>query len=94
MMSACQTAKGDDRASLGLAGFALRSGARSTIATLWSVNDQSTAQLMTHLYQSLSDRDPLPKAEALRQAQRSLLHNSHTSHPYFWAGFVLVGHWL
>lgn len=94
VMSACQTAKGDDRASLGLAGFALRSGARSTIATLWSVNDQSTAQLMTQLYQSLSDRDPLPKAEALRQAQRSLLHNSQTSHPYFWAGFVLVGHWL
>lgn len=94
VMSACQTAKGDDRASLGLAGFALRSGARSTIATLWSVNDQSTAQLMTQLYQSLSDRDPLPKAEALRQAQRSLLHNPQTSHPYFWAGFVLVGHWL
>jgi CHAT domain-containing protein len=92
VMSACQTAQGDDRTNLGLAGFALRSGARSTIATLWSVNDQSTARLMSALYQSLSNT--VPKAEALREAQLSLLNNPATRHPYFWAGFVLVGNWL
>jgi CHAT domain-containing protein len=54
VMSACQTAKGDDRAGLGLAGFALRSGARSTIASLWSVSDTSTAQLMKEFYNQLA----------------------------------------
>ena len=43
VLSACETAEGDLRATLGLAGMAVRSGARSTLATLWSVNDNSTA---------------------------------------------------
>lgn len=95
VLSACQTAAGDRRAALGLAGFALRSGALSTVATLWSVNDQSTAELMSEFYQQLTQVDAnLTKAESLRQAQLKLLKNPLYSHPYYWAPFVLVGNWL
>lgn len=97
VLSACQTATGDERAALGLAGMALRSGARTTLATLWSVNDQSTATLMTEFYRHLlADVNGVTqgKAEALRQAQLKLLHNSAYQHPYYWAPFVLVGNWL
>jgi CHAT domain-containing protein len=93
ILSACQTAVGDKRATLGLAGVAVRSGARSTMATLWSVQDQSTANLMVQFYKSLNQRQN-SKAEALRQGQLSLLHSTEYGHPYYWAPFVLVGNWL
>lgn len=95
VMSACQTASGDKRAALGLAGFALRSGARSTMASLWSVNDESTAKLMIEFYRQLTQKDHhMTKAQALRQAQLIVLQNPLYKHPYFWASFVLVGNWL
>ena len=96
VMSACQTAAGDNRATLGLAGFALRSGARSTIASLWSVNDQATADLMTEFYKQLAQPENrhISKAEALRQAQLAVLKNPTHNHPYFWSAFILVGNWL
>ena len=53
VFSACETARGDDRAALGLAGVAVRAGARSTLATLWQVNDSSTAELMAKFYREL-----------------------------------------
>lgn len=93
VLSACQTAEGDDRATLGLAGMAIRSGARSTLATLWAVNDDSTATLMTEFYQALSDSN-LSKAEALRSAQIKVLKDPQFSHPYYWSPFVLIGNWL
>jgi CHAT domain-containing protein len=93
VMSACQTAAGDKQASLGLAGMAVRSGARSTIATLWAVKDESTALLMTEFYRELAETQ-LNKSEALRQAQISLLKSSKFQHPFYWAPFILVGNWL
>ncbi|MEQ8998366.1 MAG: CHAT domain-containing protein [Coleofasciculus sp. B1-GNL1-01] len=93
VMSACQTAAGDNRATLGLAGFALRSGAKSTIASLWSVSDESTSKMMQEFYHQLTDLK-VSKAEALRQAQLSLLEEPLYKHPYFWASFVLIGNWL
>jgi len=72
VLSACQTAEGDTRAALGLAGLAVRSGAHSTLAALWSVDDQSTTLLMTRFYRELLKPD-ITKAEALRRAQLSLL---------------------
>ncbi|MGK7903329.1 MAG: CHAT domain-containing protein [Hormoscilla sp.] len=93
VLSACQTADGDSRAALGLAGMAVRSGARSTLATLWSVNDQSTAELMIEFYRQLTKRD-ITKAQALRAAQLALLKDRRYNHPFFWAPFVLVGNWL
>ncbi|MEQ8382005.1 MAG: CHAT domain-containing protein [Coleofasciculus sp. A1-SPW-01] len=93
VLSACQTAAGDQRAALGIAGVAVRSGARSTLATLWSVDDQSTAMLMVKFYQELAQAD-VTKAEALRQAQVALLQQSRFRHPYYWTPFVLLGNWL
>lgn len=93
ILSACQTAKGDKRAVLGLAGVAVRSGARSTMASLWNVDDQSTSELISQFYKILS-QSGVSKAEALRQAQLSLLHSSEYQHPFYWASFILVGNWL
>ncbi|WP_094672920.1 CHAT domain-containing protein [Hydrocoleum sp. CS-953] len=83
ILSACQTAAGDNRAGLGLAGLALRSGARSTLATLWSVDDLSTAEFMIDFYQVLTTKSEtnLTKAEALRQAQIALIKNPQYNHP-------------
>ncbi|WP_448269283.1 CHAT domain-containing protein [Nostoc sp. DSM 114159] len=93
VLSACDTAAGDDRAVLGLAGLAVKSGARSTIATLWPVKDRAAAMLMTRFYDQL--RQPkITKAEALRQAQISLIHQTDFHEPFFWSGFVLIGNWI
>ncbi len=93
VLSACQTATGDKRATLGLAGLAVRSGARSTLATLWSVEDRSTARLMSEFYRELTQTE-VSKAEALRQAQLTLLKKSNYQHPFYWAPFILIGNWL
>ncbi|AFY82206.1 CHAT domain-containing protein [Oscillatoria acuminata] len=93
VFSACQTATGDKRAALGLAGMAVRSGARSTLATLWSVKDDSTSQLMADFYREFS-LGQISKAEALRRAQVALLQQPEYQHPFYWAPFILVGNWL
>jgi CHAT domain-containing protein len=90
VLSACKTAVGDKRAALGLAGVAVQAGARSTLATLWSVDDESTANLMSRFYQEL--KTGVNKAEALRRAQLAVFTQQKS--PYFWAPFVLVGNWL
>ncbi|MBW4509310.1 MAG: CHAT domain-containing protein [Scytonematopsis contorta HA4267-MV1] len=92
VLSACETATGDRRAALGLAGIAVRSGARSTLASLWRINDKSTAVLMGKFYEQLSKNPQISKAEALRQAQLYVLHSQE--HPVYWAPYVLVGNWL
>ena len=93
ILSACQTATGDDRAALGLAGVAIRSGARSTVATLWSIQDDSTAKLITQFYQALKTPG-MSKAQALREAQLSLLRLPKYQHPFYWSAFILLGNWL
>ncbi|HEY9834758.1 MAG TPA: CHAT domain-containing protein, partial [Stenomitos sp.] len=93
VLSACQTATGDRRAALGLAGLAVRSGARSTLATLWSVNDRSTAFFMVEFYRELG-QPGVTKAQALRSAQLALLKQPQYEHPYYWAPFILLGNWL
>ncbi|WP_017318553.1 CHAT domain-containing protein [Mastigocladopsis repens] len=90
VLSACKTALGDKRAALGLAGVAVQAGARSTLATLWSVDDESTANLMSKFYQQLNAG--VNKAEALQRAQLAIFAQEKS--PYFWAPFVLVGNWL
>ncbi|EHC08376.1 tetratricopeptide domain-containing protein [Fischerella thermalis JSC-11] len=95
VLSACETAIGDQRATLGLAGVAVRSGARSTMATLWSVQDESTAKFMGNLYSQLEQakKTKINKAQALQQAQLALLNDQQYSNPHFWAPFVVVGNW-
>ena len=95
ILSACQTAEGDKRAALGLAGVAVRAGARSTVATLWSVNDQSTSEFMSQFYAELA-KPNITRAKALCLVQRSFLqHNDKEyQHPKHWAPFILVGNWV
>ncbi|MFE1745009.1 CHAT domain-containing protein [Coleofasciculus sp. H7-2] len=94
VLSACETAVGDERAALGLAGVAVKAGARSTLATLWQVDDESTAKSMIRFYQELKDTK-VSKAEALRRAQLWLMQqDSKYKSPYYWAPFILVGNWL
>ncbi len=92
VLSACQTATGDKHATLGLAGMAVRARTKSTIASLWSVNDQSTRLLMNNFYENLTIKK-LGKAESLKLAQQSLLRNPDYRSPFYWAPFVLVGNW-
>lgn len=93
VLSACETAVGDNLSVLGLAGISIRSGARSTLASLWQVDDLATSQLMGEFYQRLGKAE-ISKAEAIRQAQLSMLQQSDYQHPYFWSAFVLLGNWL
>ncbi|HEY9817953.1 MAG TPA: CHAT domain-containing protein [Candidatus Obscuribacterales bacterium] len=92
VLSACKTADGNPQAALGLAGMAVQSGARSTLATLWVVNDATTARLMARFYQELAQSPS--KAEALRRAQVALIQEGDQIKPFHWAPFVLVGNWL
>ena len=92
VLSACDTAAGDNRAVLGLAGLAVKSGARSTIASLWPVKDRATVALMNSFYENLL-KPGTTKAEALRQAQLNIMKNTDFQEPFFWSAFVLVGNW-
>ena len=92
-LSACSTAAGDERAALGLAGIAIKAGARTALASLWFINDESTSILVSRFYEQLG-RPNTSMAEALRQAQLSLLAERRTRHPGYWAPFLLIGNWL
>jgi CHAT domain-containing protein len=93
-LSACQTAAGDDRATLGLAGMAYKSGARSVLATLWYVNDEVSSILMPSFYrQFIEPGRHQSKAEILRQCQVSLLKDTRFRHPCYWAPYILIGNW-
>jgi CHAT domain-containing protein len=59
------------------------------MATLWPVQDRATADLLTRFYTAL--RAGRPEAEALAEAQRGMLRNPRTAHPFYWAGFTLSG---
>ncbi len=72
VFSACQTALGNKEAELGFAGSALKAGVRSTIASLWLVNDEGSLGLMTKFYDAI--RTTPTKAEAMRQAQIAMLN--------------------
>jgi CHAT domain-containing protein len=92
VLSACETATGDNRATLGLAGVAIKARTKSTIASLWKVNDRATQLLMANFYQNLVTKK-LSKAESLKLAQQSLIQHAQYRSPYYWAAFVLVGNW-
>ncbi|MBF2064498.1 MAG: CHAT domain-containing protein [Calothrix sp. C42_A2020_038] len=92
VLSACQTAQGDKRAALGLAGVAIRAGSSSTLASLWQIDDESTAMFVGHFYRELKAK--ASKAEALRQAQLELLKHPNYRVPSYWSAYVLIGNWL
>ncbi len=92
-LSACQTAAGDDKAALGLAGIAVKAGVRSTLASLWFINDTASEELMIQFYRQLKNSGA-SKAKALRQAQLDLLDGERFEHPGYWAPFLIIGNWL
>lgn len=118
VLSACRTALGNEDAELGFAGLAVNAGVKTTVASLWFVNDTATAAFMTQFYRYLNTA--AIKADAMRQAQVAMaqgqisikdgrlqglgavegmvlpqaivdLPDQNFSHPYFWAGFTVVG---
>ncbi|MEM7586085.1 MAG: tetratricopeptide repeat protein [Acidobacteriota bacterium] len=93
-LSACDTGRGKVLGGEGLMGLTRAfqyAGARSVLASLWSVSDRSTADLMKRFYRYLGEGQS--KAEALRNAQLDLLRDAEYSHPFHWAGFQLFGDW-
>ncbi|AFY40207.1 Tetratricopeptide TPR_1 repeat-containing protein [[Leptolyngbya] sp. PCC 7376] len=112
VLSACQTALGhelgDGEEILGLGFQMQRAGAKSIMASLWSVDDGGTQTLMNNFYAILANQPKITKAEALRQAQVALIQSkdpvtersitapstSNYAHPYYWSSFILIGNGL
>jgi len=92
-LSACDSAEGDDRAALGLAGIAIKAGARSAVATFWQVHDEVAAELITEFYRGLQNPE-ISRASALRKAQLKILADPRFEHPGFWAPFLMINSWL
>ena len=93
-LSACQTALGERGQGQEIAGLAYgfeKAGAATVIASLWSVNDESTRELMVKFYSNL--KSGMSKAEAMREAQIALMKNPVYRHPYYWAPFLVIGSW-
>lgn len=93
VLSACETAIGDELAALGIAGAAYRAGARSAIASLWTLDDAFSVEFTRQLYHNLMQPNTT-KAEALQQAQQFLLKDPQYEHPRYWATYILIGNWL
>src|SRR5262249_44783687 len=95
VLSACQTAVGQDVKGEGLLGLSrgfMYSGARRVVASLWRVPDRASAELMKNFYRGMLVNGLRPAA-ALRAAQAVLRKNPRTADPYYWAGFILQGEW-
>ncbi|HEV7643515.1 MAG TPA: tetratricopeptide repeat protein [Pyrinomonadaceae bacterium] len=96
-LSACETGVQKERESDGreidsFAELAQRKGAKAVLASLWKVDDDSTSRLMAQFYR-IRESKKLTKAEALQEAQLTLLNSKDFSHPYYWAPFILTGNW-
>jgi CHAT domain-containing protein len=92
VLSSCDSALGKEIESEGIIGLPrgfLYAGARSVIASLWKVNDEATARLMSALYTQI--RRGESSGSALRSAQLAMLHDERWSKPYNWAAFALQG---
>lgn len=95
MLSACQTALGQDVRGEGLIGLTrgfMYAGASRIVASLWDVDDRATAVLMERFYRELLQGKQRP-AEALRRAQQAMMSDPRWSHPYYWGAFVILGDW-
>ncbi len=95
VLSACQTALGKEIRGEGLVGLTrgfMYAGAARVLASLWSVEDRATAELMTTFYRGML-RDGLSPAAALRQAQLEVARKPSWRSPFYWAGFSLQGEW-
>ena len=92
-LSSCEIAAEDDRAALGLSGVAVKTGARTALASLWTSDDETTTELVSEFYRQLQD-PALSKAVALQRAQQKILSQRGHTHPSFWAAFLLINNWM
>jgi CHAT domain-containing protein len=95
VLSACETGLGKEVRGEGLVGLTrgfMYAGAPRVVVSLWSVNDQATAELMARFYRSML-KDNLPPAAALRAAQISVMSDQRWQSPFYWAAFTLQGEW-
>jgi hypothetical protein len=93
VLSACETGLGHELRGEGLIGLTrgfMYAGATSVVASLWKVQDESTAELMKLFYTEMLQNGKTP-AEALRLAQNSIRQTPQWSAPHYWAGFTLQG---
>ena len=93
VLSACQTASGKDIKGEGVVGLThsfMSAGSKSVVASLWKVDDQATAALMSDFYQSMLQQGMSPVA-ALRAAKLKMMEEKRWQAPYYWAGFVFQG---
>lgn len=88
VLSACDTAAGDPRATLGMSGVAVRAGVNNVLGSLWSVNDRQIVSLIDGFYNNWI-QDGLSQSEALRQAQLDLI-KSPDYHPSNWSSMILL----
>lgn len=97
VLSACETATGDRRATLGISGVAVRAGAGSAVASLWTLDDEVSVKFTQEFYKQLINSN-LTKAQALQKAQLELMNSEkyerQYEHPRYWAPYILVGNWL
>lgn len=96
VLSACQTGLGDELSGEGLMGLKqgfFFAGTKSSVLSLWQVNDEATADLMQHFYFALIKKR-LPAATALRQAKLEIYRQKGWQNPYFWAAFTFHGEYL
>ncbi|WP_158266308.1 CHAT domain-containing protein [Allosphingosinicella deserti] len=92
VLSACETAVGDDEASMGLAGAAVQAGAVSALASLWQVDDSGTGELMRRFYAAYGSGRS--RSDALRDAQLAMIRGGGAqARPHIWAAFTLLGAW-
>ena len=116
VLSACETALGNEDAEFGFAGLAMQAGVKSALASLWTISDAGTVVLMSEFYQKL--KSTTIKSEALRKAQLNMLQKKvyvegkkvrgsgievdlptdtteaelqNFDHPFYWAGFTVIG---
>ena len=95
VLSACKTGLGKEIKGEGLIGLTrgfMHAGTRRVLATLWSVDDAATAQLMKRFYKAMLT-DGLEPAAALRRAQLEMWKQATWNHPYNWGAFILQGEW-
>jgi CHAT domain-containing protein len=99
VLSACETARGRIGAGEGMIGLSWAmfiAGVPSLVVSQWKVDSASTRDLMINFHRGLitpstATKVRLTKTEALRQASLKVMKNPQTSHPFYWAGFVLIG---
>ena len=93
VLSACESAKGRVSRGEGVVGLSrafIASGAGGTVASLWSVSDESTAILMEDFYTRMLGKKK-PAGEALNEARLALIKTKEFSHPFYWSPFVVIG---